>query len=168
MEREDYQDYRAVDGVQYAFTVQAIDEDEVPFTISYTDIKLNVAIDDAKFEKPAAKSSVSPLSPVEQEAVAQLKTETIREVTSVLAWREMEGRGTAQSGGDRSAKYLADRFARAGLKPLGDSAIFLQRIKFIIDTPLFETSFSLTRREKRCSPARITMSSSRAESLRFF
>jgi outer membrane lipoprotein-sorting protein len=59
MEREDYRDYRAVDGVQYAFTVQAVDESEVPFTINYTDIKLNVAIDDAKFEKPVAKASVS-------------------------------------------------------------------------------------------------------------
>src|SRR5436190_5770184 len=143
MEREDYQDYRAINGVQYAFTVRAIDENEVLFTINYTDIKLNVAIDDAKFEKPLAKPSVAQLSPAEQEAAAQLKTETIREVTSVLASREMEGRGTAQAGGDRSAKYLADRFARAGLKPAGDGATFLQRINFIIDTPFAETSFSV-------------------------
>jgi len=54
MEREDYQDYRAVDGVQYAFTVRAIDDNEVPFTINYIDIRLNVAIDDAKFEKPSS------------------------------------------------------------------------------------------------------------------
>ena len=87
MERENYEDYRAVDGVRYAFTVQAIDDNEVPFTINYTDIRLNVAISDEKFEKPAAKASVAQLSPAEQEAAAQLKTETIREVTSVLASR---------------------------------------------------------------------------------
>ena len=143
MEREDYFDYRAVDGVQYAFTVQGIDDNEVPFTINYTDIRLNVAIDDAKFDKPAAKAFVVQLSSAEQRAAAQLKTETIREVTTVLASREMEGRGTAQPGGDRSAKYLADRFARAGLKPAGDGGTFLQRIKFIIDTPFSETSFSI-------------------------
>src|SRR5204862_2222075 len=34
MEREDYRDYRAVDGVQYAFTVQDVDESEVPVTIN--------------------------------------------------------------------------------------------------------------------------------------
>jgi len=143
MEREDYRDYRAVDGVQYAFTVQAIDENEVPFTINYTDIRINVAIDDAKFDKPAAKASAAQLSSTEQEAVGQLKTETIREVTSVLASREMEGRGTAQAGGDRAAKYLADRFAHAGLKPAGDGATFLQRIKFAIETPQPETSFTI-------------------------
>src|SRR2546426_1023466 len=143
MEREDYQDYRAVDGVQYAFTVRAIDDNEVPFTINYTDIRLNVAINDEKFDKPAAKASVAQLSSTEQEAVGQLKTETIREVTSVLASREMEGRGTAQPGGDRAVKYLADRFARAGLKPAGDGATFLQRIKFTIETPQPETSFMI-------------------------
>jgi hypothetical protein len=62
MEREDYQDYRAVDGVKYAFTVQALDDSEVPFTIKYTDIKFNIAIDDVKFEKPAAKPSVGQLT----------------------------------------------------------------------------------------------------------
>ena len=143
MEREDYQDYRAVDGVQYAFTVQAIDNNEVPFTINYTDIRLNVAIDDGMFEKPAAKPSVAQFSPAEQGAAAQLKSETICEVTSVLASREMEGRGTAQPGGDKAAQYLADRFARAGLKPAGDGTTFLQRIKFTIETPQPETSFTI-------------------------
>ncbi|MEP6707322.1 MAG: M28 family peptidase [Pyrinomonadaceae bacterium] len=143
MSREDYQDYRAVGGVQYAFTVQAIDDNEVPFTINYTVIRLNVAIDDVKFDKPAAKPPLARLSSTEQEAAAQLKTGTIREVTSVLASKEMEGRGTAQAGGDRAAKYLADRFARAGLKPAGEGATFLQRIKFVIDTPFSETSFSV-------------------------
>jgi len=55
---EDYKNYRAVDGVQYAFTVPAIDENDIPFTINYTEIKINVAID-AKFEKPVAKAPVS-------------------------------------------------------------------------------------------------------------
>ena len=78
----------------------------------------------AKFDKPAANASVAQFSSTEQEAAGQLKTETIREVTSGLASREMEGRGTAQAGGDRAAKYLADRFASPGLKPAATAQPF--------------------------------------------
>ena len=42
----------------------------------------------------------------------------------------MQGRGTAQPGGDKAAAYLADRFAKLGLKPLGDKNSYLQPIKF--------------------------------------
>jgi hypothetical protein len=91
----------------------------------------------------AAKKSAPVLSSAEQEAAAQLKTETIREVTTMLASREMEGRGMAQPGGDRAAKYLADRFARAGLKPGGDASTYYQQLKIRIETPLPESSFKV-------------------------
>src|SRR5262245_7819211 len=91
----------------------------------------------------SGSGEVVQLSSTEQAAVGRLKTETIREVTSALASREMEGRGTAQPGGDRAAKYLADGFAHAGLKPAGDGATFLQRINFTIETPQPETSFTI-------------------------
>ena len=42
----------------------------------------------------------------------------------------MEGRGTGQPGGDRAAKYIADKFAKLGLKPLGDAGTFLQAVNF--------------------------------------
>ncbi|MGH9932874.1 MAG: M28 family peptidase, partial [Pyrinomonadaceae bacterium] len=42
----------------------------------------------------------------------------------------MEGRGTAQPGGDRAAKYIAERFAKIGLKPLGDAGTYLQSVNF--------------------------------------
>ena len=70
------------------------------------------------------------LSAAEREAVARLKLETLREVTTALAAPDMEGRGTGQPGGDKAAKYLADRFAKLGLKPLGDAGTYLQAIKF--------------------------------------
>jgi hypothetical protein len=91
----------------------------------------------------AAQKSAAGLSAAEQEAAAQLKTETIREVTTALASREMEGRGMAQPGGDKAAKYLADRFARAGLKPGGDASTYYQQLKIKIETPLPETSFKV-------------------------
>ncbi|HEV8485644.1 MAG TPA: M20/M25/M40 family metallo-hydrolase [Blastocatellia bacterium] len=70
------------------------------------------------------------LAPNERELGTRVKAETIREVTSRLASKEMEGRGTATPGGDRAARYLADRFANLGIKPLGDNGTYLQAIKF--------------------------------------
>ncbi|HWS99119.1 MAG TPA: M28 family peptidase [Pyrinomonadaceae bacterium] len=70
------------------------------------------------------------LTPAEQQAAALVKVETIRDVTTALAAKEMEGRGTAQPGGDRAAKYIADRFSKLGLKPLGDAGTYLQAVSF--------------------------------------
>jgi zinc protease len=56
LNREDYDDYRAVDGLQLAFGIHRIDEDGTEITIQLTEVKHNVPIDDSKFEKPAPKS----------------------------------------------------------------------------------------------------------------
>ncbi len=77
---------------------------------------------------PATTSTT--LTTAEQEAAARVSIETLREVTTALAAPAMEGRGTGQAGGDRAAQYLADRFAKLGLKPLGDKNTYLQPIKF--------------------------------------
>ncbi|HEX8706746.1 MAG TPA: M28 family peptidase [Pyrinomonadaceae bacterium] len=77
----------------------------------------------------------------ETAAAARVNVETIREVTTKLSSREMEGRGTALPGGERAAKYLADRFAALGLKPLGDAGTFLQAVPFKSATPLPESFF---------------------------
>jgi hypothetical protein len=86
--------------------------------------------------KPAATLTVA-----EKEAAARVKVETIKEVTAALSAKEMEGRGTAQAGGDRAAKYIADRFSKLGLKPLGDTGSYLQSIKFSSTQPLPDSSF---------------------------
>ena len=78
----------------------------------------------------AAPKVARALAPNERELGTRVKAETIREVTSRLASKEMEGRGTATPGGERAARYLGDRFARLGLKPLGDNGTYLQAIKF--------------------------------------
>jgi Zn-dependent M28 family amino/carboxypeptidase len=70
------------------------------------------------------------LTPAEQKAAALVRVETIRDVTTALSDKAMEGRGTAQAGGDRAAKYIADRFSKLGLKPLGDAGSYLQAINF--------------------------------------
>lgn len=48
------EDYREVDGLKMPFTIRQSNPN-VTFTIKITDVKHNVAIDDAKFNKPAAK-----------------------------------------------------------------------------------------------------------------
>lgn len=70
------------------------------------------------------------LSAAEQKAVTKVKVETIREITTALSSKEFEGRGTGQPGADKAAAYLADRFAKLGLKPAGENNTFLQPIKF--------------------------------------
>lgn len=88
-----------------------------------------------------APKPASAFTAAETEAAARVKVETIKEVTTALSAKEMEGRGTAQAGGDRAAKYIADKFAKLGLKPLGDAGSYLQAIKFNSSQPLPESSF---------------------------
>ena len=73
----------------------------------------------ATAQKPAAATAT--LTAAEREAAARVSVETVREVTAALSAKEMQGRGTAQPGGERAARYIADRFQRLGLRPLGDA-----------------------------------------------
>jgi len=77
-----------------------------------------------------APAKIATLSVTEQEAAARVQTETIREAVVALSAPAMEGRGTGQPGGDRAAEYLAERFSKLNLKPLGDKNSYLQNIKF--------------------------------------
>jgi Zn-dependent M28 family amino/carboxypeptidase len=74
-------------------------------------------------------------------AAAAVSLKTIEEVTNRLASREMEGRGTGQPGADRAATFIADRFARLGLKPAGDARSYLQQIRFRVDQALTDCAF---------------------------
>ncbi|HET9710374.1 MAG TPA: M20/M25/M40 family metallo-hydrolase [Pyrinomonadaceae bacterium] len=70
------------------------------------------------------------LSATERQLVESINLATIKETVNALAADEMQGRGTAQPGGDKAAAYLADRFAKLGLKPLGANNTYLQPLKF--------------------------------------
>lgn len=80
------------------------------------------------------------LTATEKKVAARIKLETIREVTTTLSSPEFEGRGTGQPGADKAAHYLADRFAKLGLKPAGENGTYLQAIKFKSAQVLPETS----------------------------
>lgn len=88
---------------------------------------------------PTRKTAAT-LSATERKAAARVKLETIREVTTKLSSPEFEGRGTGQPGADKAAAYLADRFAKLGLKPAGENGTYLQAIKFKSAQVLQETS----------------------------
>jgi hypothetical protein len=58
LEWEEYSDYRAVDGVQVPFTNRGREENGVEFVVKLSEVKHNVPIDDAKFEKPMGPTSL--------------------------------------------------------------------------------------------------------------
>ncbi|MBA3632556.1 MAG: M20/M25/M40 family metallo-hydrolase [Acidobacteria bacterium] len=78
----------------------------------------------------AQQTAPAKLSAAETELAEKIRIETIKEITSALSANEMQGRGTMQPGGDKAANYIADRFQKLGLKPLGDKGSFLQKIDF--------------------------------------
>ena len=90
----------------------------------------------------AAPAIARALSAEEQKLVDNLSIATIKDTVNALAADEMQGRGTGQPGGDKAAAYLADRFAKLGLKPLGEKNSYLQPIKFRETQFLPQTAFT--------------------------
>jgi Zn-dependent M28 family amino/carboxypeptidase len=70
------------------------------------------------------------LSAAEIDLANRIKVESIQNHTATLSADDMQGRGTAQPGGDKAAQYIADQFAKLKLKPLGDKGSYLQAVKF--------------------------------------
>jgi Peptidase family M28 len=83
------------------------------------------------------------LSAAEQQLVDSISIASIKETVNALAADEMQGRGTMQPGGEKAAAYLADRFAKLGLKPLGEKNSYLQPIKFKETQFLPQTAFTV-------------------------
>lgn len=71
-----------------------------------------------------------PLSAVEREIADKITAASISESAAALSADEMQGRGTMQPGGEKAANWIADRFQKLGLKPLGDKGSYLQKVKF--------------------------------------
>ena len=90
----------------------------------------------------AEPATTRALSAEEQKLVENISVASIKEIVNALAAADMQGRGTAQPGGDKAAAYLADRFAKLGLKPLGEKNSYLQPIKFRETQFLPQTAFS--------------------------
>jgi Zn-dependent M28 family amino/carboxypeptidase len=99
------------------------------------------------WQRAAALATVKPaaakLSSAERKAADSVKLETIRELTTTLSSKEFEGRGTGQPGADKAAQFMAERFARLGLKPAGENGSYLQAIKFRSAQVMPESSVKL-------------------------
>lgn len=91
----------------------------------------------------AAPATTRAITPAEQKLVDSITVASLKETVNALAADDMQGRGTAQPGGDKAAAYLADRFAKLGLKPLGDRNTYLQSIKFKETQFLPQTAFTV-------------------------
>ncbi len=91
----------------------------------------------------AAPATSRALTATEQQLVESISIASIKETVNALVANEMQGRGTAQPGGDKAAAYLADRFAKLGLKPLGEKNSYLQPIKFKETQFLPQTAFTV-------------------------
>ena len=94
-------------------------------------------------QSAAPAAAMRTLTATEQQLVKSISTASIKETVNALAANEMQGRGTAQPGGDKAAAYLADRFAKLGLKPLGEKNSYLQPIKFRESQFLPQTAFTV-------------------------
>ncbi len=90
-----------------------------------------------------APATTRALSATEQQLVESISVDSIKATVNALAAAEMQGRGTGQPGGDKAAAYLADRFAKLGLKPLGEKNTYLQPIKFRETQFLPQPTFTL-------------------------
>src|SRR5579864_8713613 len=76
-------------------------------------------------------------------AMQKIDPERIRAHVRFLSHDLLEGRGTGQRGGDIAAEYIATEFALYGLKPVGDSGSYLQKVPMVGITPAPGTTFSL-------------------------
>jgi hypothetical protein len=85
----------------------------------------------------------SGLSDTEHAIASGITVETIKDVTAALSADDMEGRGTMQPGGEKAANWIADRFKKLGLKPLGDKGSYLQKIDFKETVATPETSLKI-------------------------
>ena len=85
----------------------------------------------------------APAADAEKEIVDRITVATIKDITAALSDADMQGRGTMQPGGEKAANWIADRFQKLGLKPLGDKGSYLQKVNFKEVVTTGETSLSV-------------------------
>jgi Peptidase family M28 len=99
-----------------------------------------------------ASVTTKALSATERQHVESINVASIKETVNALAADEMQGRGTAQPGGDKAAAYLANRFAKLGLKPLGANNTYLQPLKFKETLVSPETTIAIGNQKLKLGP----------------
>ncbi|MEO6390644.1 MAG: M20/M25/M40 family metallo-hydrolase, partial [Pyrinomonadaceae bacterium] len=92
------------------------------------------------------------LSAAEIDLADRVKVDSIRNYVTALSADDMQGRGTAQPGGDKAAQYIADQFARLKLTPQGDKGSYFQSVKFRELTWAPETTLKIGDEEYKLGP----------------
>src|SRR5271170_2869077 len=67
-------------------------------------------------------------TPVQSQQKPDAATQAWWNQTVALSNDKMEGRDTGTEAYERAAKYVADQFQSAGLRPAGDNGTFFQRV----------------------------------------
>src|SRR6185312_6237055 len=81
-------------------------------------------------------------------ADASLSAARIRADVKYPSSDQMEGRGLGQKGGDLATQYIADQFAKAGLKPAGDNGSWFQKVPLVGIAPQAATQMSIRSKGK--------------------
>ena len=84
----------------------------------------------------AATAAPSAYFPAERSAAERITAAEMKEILYYIASDQMQGRDTPSAGLDATAKFIADRLAKAKLKPMGDRGTYFQHIalaKTVVD-----------------------------------
>jgi hypothetical protein len=76
----------------------------------------------------ARAAAPSAFFPAERSAAERITAAEMKEILYYIASDQMLGRDTPSPGLDATAKYIADRLAKAKLKPMGDKGTYFQHI----------------------------------------
>ena len=71
----------------------------------------------------------------QQAAIDRISADSMRADLSFLASDLLDGRGTPSPGLDLAAEFIASRFRRAGLEPIGPNGSYFQEASFAVATP---------------------------------
>lgn len=111
-----------------------------------------VLLSSVVFAQQVAPAPATPLTAAETDLAGRITNASIQKYVTALSADDMQGRGTAQPGGDKAAQYIADQFAALKLKPAGDKGTYLQSIKFQERNWTAETSLKIGDESLRLGP----------------
>ncbi|MBU0718639.1 MAG: M28 family peptidase [Planctomycetes bacterium] len=81
-------------------------------------------------DSPKTSWPAAPPPAIRPGLTAEVTDEDLYEHVGFLASDKLEGRMTGSKGAQQAGQYIAERFAEAGLEPLGDNGTFFQEFTF--------------------------------------
>lgn len=95
VESEEYDDYRTVDGIRLPFVIRRLDGDGTDIRIQLAEVKHNVALEDALFEKPSGPPAQDARTQGEQAAATSAPSQTVERGTfRIYETKQVQGEET--------------------------------------------------------------------------